>query len=126
LEDLRAVTPPWVVGLLAQVAAVNALGDPDYYQARYAETHQLREELAAALKESGWLVVPGVANFLMARLPEFGVSADQFIRACRQRGLFLRDVSRMGSQVDPRSIRIAVKDRATNFRMLRIMHECFR
>src|SRR6266567_4724142 len=38
LEELRAITPPWVVSLPAQVAAVRALQDQDYYAARYAET----------------------------------------------------------------------------------------
>src|SRR5207253_9009683 len=49
LEDLRAITPPWVVSLPAQVAAVRALEAPDYYAARYAETANLREQLAAGL-----------------------------------------------------------------------------
>jgi histidinol-phosphate/aromatic aminotransferase/cobyric acid decarboxylase-like protein len=31
LEDLRSVTPPWVVSLPAQVAAVHALIDNEYY-----------------------------------------------------------------------------------------------
>src|SRR6266576_385362 len=31
LEELRALTPPWVVSLPAQVAAVRALNDPAYY-----------------------------------------------------------------------------------------------
>jgi histidinol-phosphate/aromatic aminotransferase/cobyric acid decarboxylase-like protein len=126
LEELRAVTPPWAVGLLAQVAAVNALRDLDYYQARYAETHLRREELATGLEDLGWLVVPGVANFLMCHLPQLSVSVDSLIHECRQRGLFVRDASRMGSQLNNRSIRIAVKDRVTNLRMLQILQECLR
>lgn len=38
--------PPWVVSLPAQVAAVAARKDPDYYRARYAQTAQLRRILA--------------------------------------------------------------------------------
>ena len=49
LEELRATTPPWAVSLPAQIAAVAALHDPDYYAARYVETHRLREELVAGL-----------------------------------------------------------------------------
>ncbi|MCL5744344.1 MAG: aminotransferase class I/II-fold pyridoxal phosphate-dependent enzyme, partial [Acidobacteria bacterium] len=41
LESLRAVTPPWMVSLPGQVAAVNALQDPAYYAARHHETRQL-------------------------------------------------------------------------------------
>jgi histidinol-phosphate/aromatic aminotransferase/cobyric acid decarboxylase-like protein len=45
-RSLRRVTPPWAVSLPAQVAAIKALDDPDYYASRYRETHQLSEELA--------------------------------------------------------------------------------
>src|SRR5439155_18190815 len=45
LEALRAITPPWVISLPAQVAAVRALRDPGYYAVRYAETAALRDDL---------------------------------------------------------------------------------
>ena len=66
---LREITPPWAVSLPAQVAAVNALGDPEYYAARYRETRVLRENLAAALHALGIEVVPGAANFILCHLP---------------------------------------------------------
>ena len=68
LEALRGITPPWAVSLPAQVAAVNALNDPDYYTGRYGETHQLRKALARELARLGWDVLPGCANFVLARL----------------------------------------------------------
>jgi histidinol-phosphate/aromatic aminotransferase/cobyric acid decarboxylase-like protein/GNAT superfamily N-acetyltransferase len=123
LADLRAVTPPWVVGLLAQVAGVNALLDPAYYAARYAETSLLRKNLADGLRECGYWVVPGVANFLMCHLPESGPSADWLVRECREHGLFLRNASRMGSQVGDRAIRVAVKDRASIRQILRTLQK---
>src|SRR5207302_1890503 len=58
LEELRAITPPWVVSLPAQVAAVAALADPNYYAVRYEETHALRQSLALALTALGLCVVP--------------------------------------------------------------------
>ncbi len=126
LEELRAITPPWCIGLLAQVAAVAALQDPGYYAARHAETHRLREELASALGELGWNVVPGCANFLLARLPESGPSAAALVARCAGLGLHLRDVSRLGSGLDERSIRIAVKDGPTQQRMLDILRSASR
>ena len=121
LEALRAITPPWVVGLPAQVAAVRALQDPGYYAARYAETAALREEFAAGLRALGWDVLPGIANFLLCHLPAHGPDARTIVQACRARGLFLRDTVRMGAKPGPRVIRIAVKDAATNARMLDIL-----
>ncbi len=43
------------------------------------------------------------------------------VTGCREQGLFLRDLSGMGSRLGPRALRIAVKDAATKQRMLRII-----
>ncbi len=118
LEALRAITPPWVVGLPAQVAAVRALQDPAYYAAFYGETAANRETLAAGLRTFGWDVLPGIANFLLCHLPETGPDADTVVRFARTEGVFLRDAVRMGARLGPRAIRIAVKDAATNTRMI--------
>src|SRR5262249_32873569 len=121
LEPLRAITPPWVVSLPAQVAATLALKDPGYYAARYAETHILREQLSDRLEGLGWEIVPGVANFLLAHLPEKGASAEDLAQECRRHGLFLRNAASMGSQMGIGAIRLAVKDAATNDRMVRVI-----
>ena len=123
LEELRAITPPWVVSLPAQVAAVRALQDPGYYTAFYAETAALREELAAQLGALGWDVLPGIANFLLCHLPESGPDAAAIVRRCREQGLFLRDAAVMGSRLGVGALRIAVKDAATNQRMVAIIQQ---
>ncbi len=121
LEALRAITPPWIVGLPAQVAAVRALQDPAYYAARYAETAVLRESLATSLRALGWDVLPGIANFLLCHLPPAGPAAATVIARCRAHGLFLRDAASMSPALGTRTIRIAVKDAATQARMLSIV-----
>lgn len=121
LEDLRAITPPWVVSLPAQVAAVRALGDPNYYAARHCETRRLRATLGAELSAFGWEVLPGIANFLLCHLPSEGPDAATVVARCRRQGLFLRDAALMGSRLGRRAIRIAVKDADTNRRMVGII-----
>jgi histidinol-phosphate/aromatic aminotransferase/cobyric acid decarboxylase-like protein/GNAT superfamily N-acetyltransferase len=123
LEALRAITPPWVIGLPAQVAAVRALQDPAYYQAFYRETAIRREELAAGLRALGWEVLPGIANFLLCHLPESSAEADTIVRLARAQGVFLRDAVRMGARLGPRAIRIAVKDAATNARIITVLQK---
>jgi histidinol-phosphate/aromatic aminotransferase/cobyric acid decarboxylase-like protein len=123
LESLRPLNPPWAVSLPAQVAAVNALADADYYAAKYAETHTLREELAGALRSLGWQVMAGVTNFLLCRLPETGPDAETLMVRCRARGLFLRNAASMGTNLSERAVRLAVKDAATNRRMVKIISE---
>lgn len=121
LEALRAITPPWVVGLPTQVAAVRALQAPAYYAAFYRETARLRDQLSAELRTLGWDVLPGIANFLLCHLPDTGPDAATIVLRCQARGLFMRDAVRMGASLGPRAIRIAVKDAATNARILRII-----
>jgi histidinol-phosphate/aromatic aminotransferase/cobyric acid decarboxylase-like protein len=121
LEELRAITPPWVVSLPAQVAAVNALQDRDYYAARYTETRELRDEFSAALQSMGWDVIPGVANFLLCHVPETGPSAQEIVKKSRERGLFVRDASTMGSLLGTHAIRIAIKDSMTNLEALKVL-----
>lgn len=122
LDTLRSLTPPWVIGLPSQLAAVRALEDPGYYAARYQETHHLREQLARELQYLGWEPIKGVANFILCHLPQQGPKASEIIRKCRDKNLFLRDPGSMGSLPDQRMIRIAVKDSQTNARMLEILN----
>ncbi len=124
MESLRAITPPWVIGLPSQVAAVRALEDPQYYAARYAETRLLRSELATELRALGILVSEGIANFVLCRIPETKLSTSELVRACARDGVFLRDASSMGSSLDARWIRIAVKDRGGNQRVVDSLRKC--
>jgi histidinol-phosphate/aromatic aminotransferase/cobyric acid decarboxylase-like protein/predicted GNAT family N-acyltransferase len=122
IKELRPLTPPWVVGLPAQVAAVKALEDPEYYAARYQETHVLRHQLAKDLAEiPGLIVLRGVANFLLCCLPADGPGAITVVQRCRSRGLFIRNAASMGAGLGDHVIRIAVKDAATNQRMVSIL-----
>jgi histidinol-phosphate/aromatic aminotransferase/cobyric acid decarboxylase-like protein len=110
LERLRGITPPWAVGLPAQVAAVAALQDDRYYAARYRETHVLRQQLASALAPM-MDVVPGTANFLLCHVE----NAEEIVQRCRAERLFIR------GGFGPRTIRIAVKDKPAIERMAEIL-----
>jgi histidinol-phosphate/aromatic aminotransferase/cobyric acid decarboxylase-like protein/GNAT superfamily N-acetyltransferase len=123
LEQLRAITPPWVVSLPAQVAGVNALQDLEYYTIRYRQTAALRAELDNGLQQLGWEVLPGVANFLLCHLPENGPDAATIVHRCREHGLFLRDAALMGSQLGTHTVRVAVKDPGTNGKIVTILEE---
>ena len=121
LEQLRAITPPWVVGLPTQLAAVRALQDREYYEGRYAATRRLREEFARDLQNLGWEVNSGVANFVLCELPQNGPTAAEVVARARELNLFIRNASTMGDRFGNRAIRIAVKDRETNQRMIEIL-----
>jgi histidinol-phosphate/aromatic aminotransferase/cobyric acid decarboxylase-like protein/GNAT superfamily N-acetyltransferase len=117
LERLRAITPPWVVALPSQVAAVAALESSAYYQDRYRETHVEREIMAQKLAHLGYDVIPGVANFLLCHVPEDGPTAREIVTACQAHGIFLRDAGCMSRSLGEFALRVAIRSRSENVRI---------
>ena len=111
---VRRAQPPWAVSLPGQIAAVHALKSTAYYESRWAETAELREEMATQLRALGLHVVPGVANFLLCRLPGGTRTAAQLIASCRAEGVYLRDISTMAAASDNRTFRTAVRSGPEN------------
>jgi threonine-phosphate decarboxylase len=109
------------VSLPGQIAACEALKSTSYYEEKWWETHQLREELGDELQRLGWKVFPGCANFLLCQLPPNQLCVRDLVEACRRQKLYLRDVTSMGKRFDQRTLRIAVKDKQTNLIMLQIL-----
>lgn len=128
VEDVLRWTPPWAVSLPAQIAAVNALRDPAYYTARWAQTAVLRGELAAALAEAdeNLRVSESVANFVLLTLPRGGLTASRLVDRCRRQGVFLRDLTPMSPAFEGRTVRIAVRDAAANARVAIAVAEALR
>ena len=123
LEALRPLNPPWAVSLPAQVAAVTAFADAEYYAAKHAETHTLRNALIQSLQPLGWEIIPSVTNFILCHLPETGPDAETVVARCREKGLFLRNAATMGTNLGHHALRLAVKDAATNQRMAEIIFQ---
>ena len=123
IQYLRKLTPPWAVSLPAQVAAVSALKDPEYYQLRYAETLNLQRELAQSLHDEieGIEIIRSVSNYLLCYLPEDGPDAVTICEACKDYALYLRTFITPGSNLGPYALRIAVKNEDTNQRIVEIL-----
>lgn len=104
IRELARTMPPWAVSLPAQVAAVEALANPGYYQDRYAETHRLRRHLAQAL--TNLEVQQGCANFLLVKVPG---SAEAILRhMAANHDVHVRNCNSMGSCFDDNFLRITV------------------
>ncbi|HEY9777552.1 MAG TPA: histidinol-phosphate transaminase [Planktothrix sp.] len=125
-EQLRSITPPWSLSLLAQIVLIQALQDHSYYEQRYAETHLLREELSISLERCGFAPRTSWANFLLVDYPKTFPPANELISACRAQNLLLRNVQTMGDSIPNNCFRIAVKDRTTNARMVNILNRLTR
>jgi histidinol-phosphate/aromatic aminotransferase/cobyric acid decarboxylase-like protein len=116
------LTPPWAVSLPAQLSAVIALQDEEYYLQKYSETHQLRDEMMGKLSVLPNVeITPTMTNFILFHLEKNGMRADDLVKRCRERNLYIRNVGNMGSQFGDYTIRIAVKDRETNYKIIDII-----
>ncbi|KUO11636.1 pyridoxal phosphate-dependent aminotransferase [Streptomyces sp. DSM 15324] len=126
--ELRRRTPPWPVGLPAQLAAVAALRDPAYYADRRERTHVLRRRLAADLAgtDGDLTVEEAVANFLTVTLPPDGPSAARLVAECRRHDVFLRDLSPLSPRYEGRTVRIAVRDTDENARIVAAVRAALR
>ena len=116
---LRKFIPPWAVSLPAQIGAIAALSNEEYYAEQYSIVHQNRAELNEQLVKLGFLTYPSVANYILTKLPEsVAYSSSQFIALCREKDVFVRDAENMGVTLDSRYVRFAVRDKTENQRII--------
>lgn len=121
MSQLRAATPPWCVGLPAQVAAVAALESEAWYAERRARVHRwrasLRRALARELARGSVEVADSCANWLLLFLPS-PLRAAELVERCRADGVFLRDAGATSPVLGPGVVRVAVRTPAENLRIV--------
>ncbi|MFT5144008.1 MAG: histidinol-phosphate/aromatic aminotransferase/cobyric acid decarboxylase-like protein [Rhodothermales bacterium] len=120
---LRAVTPPWVVGHVGQLAGICALQDPQYYRSRQAQTADLRRAMVSEIREIPGIdeVVEGEANFFVVLLSDSAPTAGAINAHCRESGVYLREFGNMTDQGETQALRIAVRDVASNRRVIQAL-----
>jgi len=122
-EFLRKYIPPWSVSLPAQLAAIYALKNPEYYTKNYNIIHDQRRIISEQLFEIGFTVYPGVANFILTTLPKDTIHTSKtFIEACKGENLFVRDAENMGVTLTNKSVRFAIKNPYENRKMIEIVN----
>jgi histidinol-phosphate/aromatic aminotransferase/cobyric acid decarboxylase-like protein len=122
-DVLRSLAPPWNLGTLTQLGLSAALDDPDYYSAKYLETHRGRQWLEHQLRTLGFGVFAGTANFFLAHLPESVADKPSLMNFFERKQLFVRDTFPTSPELGPRTLRFAVKDAVTNERIVAIIKQ---
>ncbi len=119
LESLKEAKEPWTVNTLAQIAGVTALDDDEYT----AETFRMIEEEKRFLEEGfralGISFFPSSANFYLLQTER----AAEIAAHLRGKGILVRDCSTF-SGLDSSYIRVAVKARSENVRLLEEISAC--
>jgi histidinol-phosphate/aromatic aminotransferase/cobyric acid decarboxylase-like protein len=114
-RGLKRFVPPWAVSLPAQFAAIRALQECAYYERRWRETNELRQEFAAALgRMPGVKVYSGCANFVLLELE---ADAGRVLERLRAKNIYVRNCDSMSEQFCGRFLRVAVRGRNENLRV---------
>jgi threonine-phosphate decarboxylase len=111
----------WSVNTLAQIAAVAALSDAKYLKETKRLIRKERDYLKESLPEIGLSITPPKANFLLADL-QGRITASELKERLLAHKIVVRDCSTfrgLGSQF----IRLAVKTRRENLKLLRALKE---
>lgn len=101
-QPLRVVREPFSVNVVAQAAALAALGDAAHLEATLANNRAGMTFLMALCRDLGLAFIPSEANFLMV---DTGRPADQVSEALLRRGIIIRPLAGAGR---PTWIRVSV------------------
>ena len=109
----------WNVNLLAQKAGVAALAQAGYASQTVSFVAEESDFLLRELtKLKGVQPYPPTVNFILLRLTS--MSSEKFVAAMRQMGILVRDCSNYPG-LDERHVRVAVRSRSDNEKMLKAM-----
>jgi histidinol-phosphate aminotransferase len=121
INYLFRVKPPFNVNIIAQHAAVEALGDTEHLEQTVARTIAGRKYLTRELSSlPGVRVYPSQGNFLLIELPG-EVSARELVGEMMREGVIVRSCEGFG-MVD-RYIRVSVGREEENLRFVEIFRE---
>ena len=116
LHNMKTAGPPWSVSTLAQAAGIAALCEEEYSVRLRRLIAEERPYLTASLREMGFRVVDGQANFLL-----FHAEDEELAQKAVEAGIFLRDCRNFRG-LGPGWYRVAVLTREKNERLLSFLN----
>ncbi len=120
---LEAARDPWSVNWLAQVAGEAALSDGEYVKATRDLIAREREYLFRSIAQVPNLrPFPTDANYLLVKITDQHMSSPVFAAETAKRGVLVRDCSTF-SGLGENYIRVAVKTRKENVKLLNVLSE---
>ena len=125
IKELEKKQSPWSVNGLAQIAAREALRDQNFAEKTKSYIQQERNYLKERLEEiKGIEPYPAAANFIFCRLTKDGINSSLLAEKLGCQGILIRDCSTFRG-LDNRFIRIAVKKREENVKLIAALKDIF-
>lgn len=123
IDVLCKIKMPWSVNSLGQAAAAAALADEAHNNKTRAVVRSERKFLLKGLASlKGFKVYPSDANYIFLNVKSSGFSAGQLRERMLNRGILIRDCESFHG-LDEFFIRVAVRTRSENTRLLATFHE---
>lgn len=123
IEALHRHKDPWNVNALAQIAGVYSLRDTDYIRRTRELLAKEKQFLYRELSRlPGFKPWPPTANYIFIDISASGFTSPQLRDLLGQRGILIRDCSNYAG-LNEYYIRVAVKDRAANEKLLHELKE---
>ncbi len=112
---------PWNVNCLAQAAAVAALKDEEHLKVTLELIKKEKAQLLSELSRiASFKIFPADANFFFIDVRKSGLTAAELAGKLLREGILIRDCSSFRG-VDPYFIRVAVKTRVENERLIEVL-----
>ena len=120
IDVLRQLQPPWSVNCLAELAGRAALGDESFRERTRKATAEEREFLyQGLLAQQGLTPYPSAANFIFVAIDDPSWTGTTVTDALGRRGILVRNCANFEGLEGDRHIRVAVRTRQENERLLR-------
>ena len=119
IELMNRLRAPFNVNVLAQRAALAALGDDEHLERSRQVNRRGMQQLEAGIAGLGLASVPSYANFLLVRVGDAAATYENLLR----RGVIVRPVPVYGL---PEHVRVTVGTEAENQRFLQALGEVVR
>lgn len=120
MDIIRSRQNPWNVNCFAETAARYVLKDRAYMDSSLQWIESERKFMLENLKEIPVIekVYPTSSNFVLCKIQ--GMDCDEFYEMCLKKGVLIRKCSNFRG-LDHRFIRLAIKDRDKNQRLMDIL-----
>jgi len=126
ISKMEAAKDPWSVNSLAQLAGLQCLREEDYLQKSREVVRCERDYLYEGLKKlPGLRPFPSQTNFLLVNCAQTGKSAAQIAAASADEGILIRNADNFAG-LDDSYLRVAVRNRKENSRLLEILESVTR
>jgi histidinol-phosphate aminotransferase len=104
IDNLRLVTPPWNVNVVAQESGIAALKQQEYLKKSLAKIREAKESLMEGLSRLGFSILPSGAHYFLVKVG----NAPNCRRALLKYGIMVRDCTSFGLpeyiRVSPRTM----------------------